>query len=352
MQDNALKALCDLFIVVACACELAQRWGGAATYEAYFVALLAFVTICCGVCCMVKMCRLSFHSATGRGAEPVAGSFVSRVLECLSGSAGEACAEVPKGRPEEYRLMRKFRALGVLSKVEQASLRTYFLDARAEMRAQKAQNASMSGGRAGANLEYGGNLVYTQKFFVASFPGIYEATWRKLTEGAHTFLVACACVFFQDAKGGVNGKHVQDDRGCRCDFCAECAPHQERPQIGTTFTNWKGEIEEGGWAGNKAPWGCLWMKVWESNVEVLAASGQRAVVVHQVAEEVDGKTGKPMGLGNAQRGEVQFLVDNNIPFYLYSIEEYQELIDMAKEGRAAPEWRRGKFSIEDGASQY
>ena len=59
-----------------------------------------------------------------------------------------------------------------------------------------------------------------------------------------------------------------------------------------------------------------------------------------------------MGLGNAQRAEVQFLVDNNIPFYLYSIEEYQELIDMAKEGRAAPEWRRGKFSIEDGASQY
>ena len=37
-----------------------------------------------------------------------------------------------------------------------------------------------------------------------------------------------------------------------------------------------------------------------------------------------------MGLGNAQRAEVQFLVDNNIPFYLYSIEEYQELIDMAK----------------------
>ena len=92
---------------------------------------------------------------------------MSRVLECLSGSAGKACPGVPEGRPEEYRLMRKFRALGVLSKVEQASLRTYFLDARADMRAQTAQNASMSGGRAGANLEYGGNLVYTQKFFVA-----------------------------------------------------------------------------------------------------------------------------------------------------------------------------------------
>ena len=244
--------------------------------------------------------------------------------------------------------MRKFRALGVLSKVEQASLRTYFLDARADMRAQTAQNASMSGGRAGANLEYGGNLVYTQKFFVASFPGIYEATWRKLTEGAHTFLVACACVFFQDAKGGVNGKHVQDDRGCRCDFCAECAPHQERPQIGTTFTNWKGEIEEGGWAGNKAPWGCLWMKVWESNVEVLAASDQRAVVVHQVAEEVDGKTGKPMGLGNAQRGEVQFLTDRGIPFYLYSVAEYEELVKLALQQGDVPECRRGVFSIKDG----
>ena len=60
--------------------------------------------------------------------------------------------------------------------------------------------------------------------------------------------------------------------------------------------------------------------------------------------------GKRMGLGNAQRAEVQFLVDNNIPFYLYSIEEYQELIDMAKQGRAAPEERRGKFSIEEGPS--
>ena len=90
------------------------------------------------------------------------------------------------------------------------------------------------------------------------------------------------------------------------------------------------------------------MKVWESNVEVLAASDQRAVVVHQVAEEVDGKTGKPMGLGNAQRGEVQFLTDRGIPFYLYSVAEYEELVKLALQQGDVPECRRGVFSIKDG----
>ena len=55
-----------------------------------------------------------------------------------------------------------------------------------------------------------------------------------------------------------------------------------------------------------------------------------------------------MGLGNAQRAEVQFLMDQNIPFYLYSIEEYEELIAMARDGRDVPEERRGTFSIKDG----
>ena len=44
-----------------------------------------------------------------------------------------------------------------------------------------------------------------------------------MTEGVHALVLACACVFFQDKAGGINGKHVQDKTGCRCDFCANCA---------------------------------------------------------------------------------------------------------------------------------
>ena len=120
--------------------------------------------------------------------------------------------------------------------------------------------------------------MYTQKFFVASFPGIYEAAWKRMTEGQHAQALSCACVFFQTKEGGVNGKHTCDERGCRCELLARCAPGQDRPQIGTTFTNWKGEACAGDWDGSKPPWGCLWMKLWECNVEALAACGQMALV--------------------------------------------------------------------------
>ena len=90
-------------------------------------------------------------------------------------------------------------------------------------------------------------------------------------------------------------------------------------------------------------------KHWESNVEVLNGCGQKAIVVHQTAGAFGGvASGMHLGLGNAQRAEVQFLMDQNIPFYLYSIEEYEELIAMARDGRGVPEERRGTFSIKDG----
>ena len=44
----------------------------------------------------------------------------------------------------------------------------------------------------------------------------------------------------------------------------ECAPDQPRPQVGTTFWNkWTNTQEQGSWDGNKPPWGCLWMRIWE-----------------------------------------------------------------------------------------
>ena len=156
-------------------------------------------------------------------------------------------------------------------------------------------------GRDGSNLEFAGNMVYTQLFFVASFPGIYEGIWKRMTEEAKDFL-ACACVFFKDEAGGVNGKHAGDKRGCRCDHFARCAPDQARPQTGTTFTNWKGEQQRGSWDGNKPSWGCRWAKLWECNVEAALACEQLPIVVYQTDREFDGVTGVHMGLGNAQYG--------------------------------------------------
>ena len=129
---------------------------------------------------------------------------------------------------------------------------------------KQSTDGSLSGGRAGSNLEYEGNRNYTQIFYVASFPGIYEDVWKRMTEGAHALVCACACVFFQDAAGGVHGKHVMDQRGCWCDFCAMCAPNQFRPQIGTTFMDQENKEQQGDWDKNRPPWGCRWMKMWES----------------------------------------------------------------------------------------
>ena len=70
------------------------------------------------------------------------------------------------------------------------------------------------------NLEFDGNRVYDQEFFVASFPGIYEGIWKRMTEGAHKALLSCACVFFQDKAGGINGKHAEP---CLCEFLATAA---------------------------------------------------------------------------------------------------------------------------------
>ena len=156
--------------------------------------------------------------------------------------------------------------------------------------------------RAGTSLEFPGHIVHNQKFFVVSFPGIYEAAWKRMTEGMYALMLSCACVFFQDKDGRVNGQHACDERGCRCDRLAECAPDQARPQIGTTFTDWKGEEKKGDWDGNMPPWGCLWLLLWELNVLACLACKQKPVVVYQTDREFDGVTGTHMGLGNAQCG--------------------------------------------------
>ena len=189
--------------------------------------------------------------------------------------------------------------LGVATHEEMGVLQHYFAEVKAGLLRKERAGGS---DRAGTSLEYPGRLAPTQLFFVVSFPGIYEAAWKRMTEGAYALVMSCACVFFQDTEGGVNGKHACDERGCRCDLLAKCAPNQARPQIGTTFTNWKGEQQHGSWDGNKPSWGCRWEKLWECNVEAALACEQLPIVVYQTDREFDGVTGVHMGLGNAQYG--------------------------------------------------
>ena len=41
-------------------------------------------------------------------------------------------------------------------------------------------------------------------------------------------------------------------------------------------------------------------------------------------------------MGNAQRGEVQFLKDQGIPFVQYSVDQYMELVKLAQQRAPLP----------------
>ena len=176
--------------------------------------------------------------------------------------------------------------------------------------------------RAGSSLSFDGNRAYDQQFFVCSFPGMYEGVWKLMTES--NLFLSCACVFFKDGSP-INGKHC---RKCQCEFLWNCAPDQD---VST-------------WEGHCPPWGCLWFKMWQLNVLALHEFGQRAVVVHQAAAgSIVGEGNDPNGcgrtgaLGNAQRGEVQFLKDNGIPFVQYSVSRYMELVKLAQQRARLPD---------------
>jgi hypothetical protein len=203
---------------------------------------------------------------------------------------------------------------------------------------------SLAGGREGSNLSFDGNIVFSQKFFIASFPGrcaagvctlwcaivsvsltrypaltaaivtgIYEGSWKSMTAGEYEGLLCCACVFFQDGSP-ICGQHsdvdldgiaddVDGDQACHCQFLADAAPDQNRT----------------GWDGVKAPWGCMWFSMWVHHVRALAECGQQAVVIRQSSKPVYDEVkkcevkGKEAGLGNAQQGEVRYLQDLGIP---------------------------------------
>ena len=229
LQDNMLKTVCDVVIIVVCACELAYQYqlavdDGVAKgrYAAIFAMTMACVLASCALALGVKVCRMMVHAGSTHRMPHAVLAYMDGTPD-LGARGGSNAA--PEHLQEEQRAMAKFCAIGVVSEAEERVLRKYFIDVAAELKARAEQQR---GGRVGTNLEYSGNLLPKQKFFVVSFPGIYANVWKRMTEGAHTLVLACACVFFQDTMGGVNGKHVKDKLGCRCDFCAAYAPDQER----------------------------------------------------------------------------------------------------------------------------
>ena len=223
-----LKTVCDVVIVVVCACELAYQYQLAVDdaaakdrYAVVFTAAMACVLASCALALGVKVCRMMVHTGSTCRMPHAVLAFVDGTLDLAAPDGSNAALEHLR---EEQRAMAKYCAIGVVSEAEERVLRKYFTDVAAELKARMEQQR---GGRVGTNLEYCGNLLPKQKFFVVSFPGIYANVWKRMTEGAHTLVLACACVFFQDTMGGVNGKHAKDKLGCRCDFCAACAPDQE-----------------------------------------------------------------------------------------------------------------------------
>ena len=205
----------------------------------------------------------------------------------------------------------------------------------------------MRGGREGSNMSFDGCVNFSQKFFIASFPGIYEGVWQEMTSGVHAGLLSVACVFFQDGSS-INGRHcdvdldgIADDedsnQDCHCEFLWNNAPGQQ-----------KFEARDGkpGWVGNCPPWGCMWFSMWSYHVLAMAEAGQQAVVIRQSSNPINDHvrqekvTGQHLGLGNAQKGEVQFLREKGIPIYYYDIHDYRELVHLALRNQPVPDSHR------------
>ena len=80
---------------------------------------------------------------------------------------------------------------------------------------------------------------------------------------------------------------------------------------------------------------------------------QQAVVIYQSApgtmqHEEHPQWGEHLGLGNAQRGEVDFLERENIPIYGFLVSEYEEVVQLAHSRAPVPEHRRVLSRCEDG----
>ena len=100
-----------------------------------------------------------------------------------------------------------------------------------------------TGGRAGTSIDFPGRIVREAQWFVASFPGKYEAEWEQMTKSHPN--VSVACVFFPDSSSLFFGVHEIDTLGrssadFKC-FCHTLYGHMEMSKD---------------WPRGRAPWGC------------------------------------------------------------------------------------------------
>ena len=62
-------------------------------------------------------------------------------------------------------------------------------------------------------------------------------------------------------------------------------------------------------------------------------------------------TGTHMGLGHAQHGQVQWMRDQGIPFYSYTVDQYVELVELATRKERVPEHKRDGRQTRDGVAR-
>eukprot|EP01047_Picozoa_sp_COSAG01_P066319 COSAG01_NODE_9128_length_2543_cov_2.834288_2_plen_413_part_00 len=176
-------------------------------------------------------------------------------------------------------------------------------------------------GRTFAALDFPGRQVDAQQFYLASFCGCEELLWNTLIDSENLDDVTArqklsvACVFYPDGADAIARKH------CRHCMCRKL--YSKHPEFAS-------------WPNQQAPWGCFWFEPWMRNVRSCSAAGQRAVVVYKRGLRGD----DVRGLGESQKGEVQFLREEGIDMYAYSAEECHQLLRLARACRAPPADRR------------
>lgn len=172
-------------------------------------------------------------------------------------------------------------------------------------------------------IDFPGRCVSGQRFFVASFPGIYQLWWERLTV---TPRLSSSCVFFPDGTE-MFGKHIED--GCAC-----VALYSNL----SCFKDWR--------PCGRAPWGCEWFGRWRAMTRKCVEQEQKIVVVIKNKEDwqrdgvcwkaADGQERESWdmaveGVGNSQRGEIEHLRSQyaGLPIKFVEVDEMLRLSALA-----------------------
>ena len=125
-----LKTVCDLIIIVVCACELAYQYqlavdDGVAKgrYAAIFAMTMACVLASCALALGVKVCRMMVHAGSTHRMPHAVLAYMDGTPD-LGARGGSNAA--PEHLQEEQRAMAKYCAIGALNGREEELLRNYF----------------------------------------------------------------------------------------------------------------------------------------------------------------------------------------------------------------------------------